>query len=139
MIEIKKLNKEQWNELSEKAHSICFNEHKPSEWDRIDFALVGDNFGIPMGYITCRETDAKTLYWQFGGAFPSSKETVWCFHTYQKFVDFCRSDYERITTLIENTNTVMLKMAMKVGFRIVGIRYFKGSVLLEHLLEFNDA
>ena len=55
------------------------------------------------------------------------------------FVEWCKPRYKRITTLIENKNTVMLKMAMKVGFRVIGVRNFQGSILLEHLLEFSDA
>lgn len=49
--------------------------------------------------------------------------------------EFCEKDYKRITTYIENKNTPMLKFAMKIGFRITGIRNYKNEILLEHLLE----
>lgn len=118
--------------MSEKAHLLCFKENKPKEWDRIDFALLGVNDeGIPLGYITCRELDANVLYWQFGGAFPSSRSTIHCMACYCSFYNFCRTRYKRICTYIENTNQVMLKMAMKIGFLITGIRNFDGSILLE--------
>lgn len=139
MIEIDQLTKKQWAEHSEQAHAICFKAHKPKEWDRIDFALVVRDDQKLMGYVTCREIDAETLYWQFGGAFPGTVKTSLSWKGYQAFVEYCKSRYKRVTTLIENTNCVMLKMAMKVGFRIVGIRTFKGDVLLEHLLEFEHA
>lgn len=138
-IVVEKFSPREWEQFSETAHRICFKEHKPSEWDRIDFALMVKNNSRLLGYLTCREIDAETLYWQFGGAFPQTKDTATSFKGYEAFVAYCKPLYKRVTTLIENTNTVMLKMAMKVGFRIVGIRFFKGTILLEHLLEFNHA
>lgn len=126
-----------WAVLSEKAHLVCFGTQKPAHWDRIDFALMTiDETGTPMGYVTCREHDAETLYWQFGGAFPTTKGTIKSFRTYESLINYVRAmDYKRVTTLIENTNLVMLKMAMTVGFRIIGVRNYKDSILLEHLLE----
>lgn len=136
MIHVDFINKHEWSPLSEKAHLIAFNKSKPSDWDRIDYALVVANGETPMGYVTCREVDAKTVYWQFGGAFPGTKGTPMTWQGYQAFVEWCKlRGYDRITTLIENENVAMLKMAMKVGFRIQGIRYAQGSVLLEHVKE----
>jgi hypothetical protein len=115
---------------------IAFGKLLPPGSERIDFAMIVSNSdGVAMGYVTCREQDAETVYWQFGGAFPGTRDTLRTFQGYRAFVDACRN-YKRITTLIENTNTVMLKMAMAVGFRVVGVRAYKGSILLEHLLEF---
>jgi hypothetical protein len=141
-MKINLLTPDSWALLSENAHKIAFGEIKPASMDRIDGALIAeDAFGIPMGYLTFRESDSETVYWQFGGAMPGTKDTIKSFKAYQGFVKFFeeQTKHKRITTLIENTNTVMLKMAMKVGFRIVGIRNYKGSVLLEHLLEFGGA
>lgn len=127
---------EDWVEQSEDAHAIVFGTRKPSEWDRLDFVLVVGDGRTPFGYVTCREHDAKTLYWQFGGAFPETRHTSRSFHGYMAFVEWCKPRYDHVSTLIENDNLVMLKMAMKVGFRIVGVKSFKGKVLLEHLLTF---
>jgi len=135
MIEVKKLLPNEWALFSENAHKICFNELKPQSFDRIDFALLGVLDGVPSGYVTCREYDHETLYWQFGGAFPGTRTTIRSWETYEALTDFCRGKYKRITTLIENTNTVMLKFAAKMGYRIIGIRSYKDSILLEHLLE----
>jgi RimJ/RimL family protein N-acetyltransferase len=138
-MKVERLSKENWAVLAEAAHLVVFGEHKSASMDRIDFALLGLSMeGTPMGFITCREFDQDTLYWQFGGAFPDTRGTHRTFSVYQRFIDWCRGKYTRITTLIENTNTAMLKMAMKVGFRIVGIRYYRGSILVEHLLELNS-
>lgn len=137
MIRVERFTPREWAQHSENAHKICFGKLKPSAWDRIDFALLVVNDDRPLGYVTCRETDPETLYWQFGGAFPGTKDTATTFKGYCAFVEYCRDKYKRITTLIENDNLVMLKMAMKVGFRVVGIRFAAGSVLLEHVLEFS--
>lgn len=138
MIKVERFSRAEWREFSENAHFVCFGKHKPAEWDRIDFALLVVDEEKPMGYVTCREIDAETLYWQFGGAFPGTRDTHRSFRGYQAFVDYCKPKYKRISTLIENDNLVMLKMAMKVGYRIIGVRSFKGSILLEHLLEFES-
>ena len=140
MIHVDLITKETWKEhFSANAHKIAFAEIKDPEIDRIDFALIVADDDKAMGYLTCREFDADTIYWQFGGAFPGTKDTSLSWRGYQAFVEWCRPRYKRITTLIENTNLVMLKMAMKVGFRVCGVRVFKGDILLEHVLEFTDA
>lgn len=131
MIEVDQLTPMEWSHLSEKAHLVTFNEHKPKEWDRIDFALVvrrGDNL---LAYLTAREVSHETLYWQFGGAFPGTRETSVSYVCYRALIDFCRGKYKRITTLVENNNTVMLKMALKAGFLIVGTKCWNNSVMVE--------
>ncbi len=135
-LSVDKLSPWDWARYSETAHLICFGEHKPVSLDRIDFALVCKSDSNLLGYVTCREIDEKTLYWQFGGAFPGTKNS---FRGYQTLIEYCSTRYKRLTTLIENTNMAMLKMAMKVGYRIVGIRFFNGTILLEHIMEFNNA
>jgi hypothetical protein len=139
-MKIEKILKENWAILSESAHQVVFGKEKPVSFDRIDFALlaVDEVSKRPLGYLTAREHDHETVYWQFGGAFPGVKDSVHSFPIYRAFVEWTRGKYKRITTLIENENTVMLKFAMKVGFRIVGIRSVRGSVLLEHVLEFHE-
>lgn len=138
-VTVDKFNRAEWREYSETAHAICFGTHKPADWDRFDFALVVRTAEKLMGYITCREMDAETVYWQFGGAFPETRGTASVWKGYQAFVEFCRGKYKRIGTLIENDNAGMLKMAAKIGFKIVGVRTYAGSVLLEHCLELADA
>lgn len=137
-IEVVQLSPKQWEQLSEKAHLVAFDTHKPKEWDRIDFALLAQNEKDLMGYVTCREHDAESLYWQYGGAFPGTRETSLSFSVYRELIAFCQKKYKRLSTLIGNENVAMLKMAMKVGFRIVGVRVHQGRVLLEHVLEFYD-
>lgn len=137
-VEVDVLLSPEWDKYAEKAHLICFNKLNPAEKQRIDFALVSRWGDRLMGYVTCREMDADTVYWQFGGAFPGTKDTALTFKGYTALIGHCKNKYKRITTLIENTNTPMLKMAMKAGFLIVGIRNYNASILLEHVLEFRD-
>lgn len=136
IIEVKKLMPDEWKSLSEDAHRICFNEEKPVSFDRIDYALLCVSQDIPRMYVTCREYDHETVYFQYGGAFPGTRQTVMSWTCFAAITNFVARTYKRVAMLIENTNTVMLKFAMKIGYRIIGVRCFAGSVLLEHLLEF---
>lgn len=108
--------------MSENAHLAVFETYKPASLDRIDFALLIERGETLMGFATCREHDAETLYWQYGGALPGTKSSSLTFPGYQAVVAWSKERYKRITTIIENDNVVMLKFAMKVGFRIVGVR-----------------
>lgn len=136
-IEVEQISKEDWRPLSEKVHLVVFSESKPADFDRIDFALIAktETKGL-MGYVTCREFDAHSLYWQYGGAFPGTKGSSLTLAGYMRFVWWTKQRYKRVSTLVDNSNIVMLKMAMKVGFRIIGVRNFGGHILLEHCMEF---
>lgn len=136
MIKIVRIPKEDWPSFSEHAHMAVFKREKPAHFDRIDFALVSMMDDKIMGYVTCREHDHETLYWQFGGAFQDAKNSMRVLPCYLEMVNSCKADYKRISTLIENTNIPMLRLAMKAGFRIMGVRAYQNSILLEHLLEF---
>lgn len=137
-MQVMKLTPSQWSLFAADAHKIAFGERKDPATDRIDYALlVVNDRDEPAAYVTCREHDASTVYWQFGGGMPTTVGTHAVLKTYLAMIDWARRfGYDRITTLIENTNTAMLRLAMKAGFRIVGVRTYKGSILLEHLLEF---
>ena len=137
MIKIEKIPAKEWIELySEMAHRAVFKRIKPAHFDRIDFALLAKEDETVMGYITCREHDHETLYWQFGGAFAALKGTPQVYPVLEALIAECRPNYKRVYCLIENTKTPMLYLAMKAGFRIMGVRAYQNSILLEHLLEF---
>lgn len=134
------IDKETWRtDYSEAAHQIAFNKNKPASWDRIDFAvlLVDPETDLPAAYITCREMDHETVYWQFGGVLPGTIKTPKSMICFETFIEWAKNVYKRITFLVENDNYPMLNIAMKKHFRIVGIRNFKQTILLEHMLEFN--
>lgn len=139
-IEISQLDPDQWSVFSEDAHRACFSEYRPAYKDRIDYALLAHDpytRGI-LGYVTIRELDDESAYWQYGGAFPSIAKGTYVLRTYLKFVEFMSNRYKRVSTLVENTNVSYLKLAMKAGFRIIGTRNFKGIVLVELLLDFEE-
>jgi len=133
---VERLEKEEWRELSENAHRAVFAEYKPAAKERIDYALISLKEGVLQGYCTVRELDGDSVYWQYGGAFPTSEKSIHAYRSYEAFVDYCAERYERITTLVENENVRYLKLAMHFGFRIIGCRLFGGQVFVELLLEF---
>ena len=138
MISIEQLTREEWATLSEDAHKIAFSEIRPTSMDRVDYALLGvdDDTLQPHAYVTVRELDSESVYWQFGGAVGGSPiSTV---RAYERAIDWSLDRYKRVTTLVESGNVRMLKLAMSVGFRIIGCRTFKGTVLCELLLEKGD-
>jgi hypothetical protein len=134
---IKMLAKD-WAKYSQDAHLVCFDEMRSPDFNRIDFALTSVLDSVPQSYMTCRELDAETVYLQYGGAFPSAKGTVRSFSGYKQMISELSISYTRATTLIQNQNTAMLKFAMAVGFRIIGVRTFKNEIYVEHLMEFGD-
>lgn len=135
---IKQLTPSEWAKLSEKAHLVVFNEIRPSEMNRIDYALLSDVDGVLSGYLTAREVDSETVYWQYGGAFPGTHSTVRAVECYGEFVRWSLEKYKYITTLVKNDNVRYLKMAMHFGFRIIGCRTFNGDILLELLNKRGD-
>ncbi len=119
------------------AHRCVFDEKLPPGYDRIDFALlvVDEEAEHIVGYVTCREFSAEDVYLKHGGAFPHAKGTVWSLRAYVAcLAELKERGFKRATTLVENTNAVYLKMALSAGFRPIGIRNFKGDILVELLL-----
>lgn len=137
-MEVVKLSPDEWRGVAEDTHLVVFSEKRPASLDRIDYALLACA-DAPLGYITVRETDAESVYWQYGGGFPSSREKIWALRAYQACISWTKAQgYKRINTLIKNDNVRYLKMAMSQGFRVIGVRMHGGSVLCELLLEFEE-
>lgn len=135
---IQRIEKDAWKELSEKAHLISFQKVKDPDDERIDFALLCVQDQKPLGYLTAKEMDSETIYWQFGGVFPSAKMTQLSFRGYYMFSKWCEERYKRVITYIENTNIVMLKYALQVGFVVSGMKLSQGNLLLQCTLEFKS-
>lgn len=141
MILIHRLPKNEWSELAANAHMAIFGQKLPPTQERIDFALlaVHSETADPLAYVTCRELSPETLYFSYGGSFPPAKNTVLSWGCYRGFTDEVEAmGYTHIFTLIENTNTSMLRFASKMGYKIVGLRHVEGATMLEHLLELNS-
>lgn len=137
MITVRALTREEWEKMAEDAHLLCFNEHRPSYLDRIDYALVNvtDKEEI-LNYCTVKELDSESVYWQFGGAFPNSKGSVHSARSYARNIEWTfKQGYKRITTYAKNTNSDMLRVQLKCGFIPIGMRTVQGEVYVEMLLE----
>lgn len=141
MFDVKLIGRDDWKTFfAEEAHKLVFSEKRSPELDRIDFAiLLVDKDDLPAAFVTCREQDEESLYMQYGGAMPLNKKTFGVHRGYEQMLEFVQKNprYKRITTRINNENIAMLRLAMGVGFRVVGTTTFNGEVLLELLLEFN--
>lgn len=130
---IDKLTEAEWkNSYMKNMYDSAFGEIRKVEIEKCDFVLIAKNSEFkPVGFVTCHEMDSETLYWQFGGASKEIKNTFHVLNHYINFIKWSISRYKRITTRIENTNTAMLKIAIKCGFIIYGIWNFKNTVYLE--------
>lgn len=136
MIETVKLSKSEWVSMASDVHLICFNEQIVPDFNNITFALLNVEDKKPQTYCTVRELDKESCYWQYGGSFPGTKGTTKTFSNMRRNIEKCLQEgYKRISFYVENDNMVMLKMALKHGFKIIGTRMFKGSVLVEFLYE----
>jgi hypothetical protein len=135
-VEVVKISPAQWAEhCAHNAHLACFGEILPPEFERIDFALlaVATQTNTPVSYMTLRELDRESVYLKHGGAFDPARGTVMVLESYQAMIRHLDERYVRQSTLVLNTNIPYLKLAMAVGFRIVGIRFFKGEIYCELL------
>jgi RimJ/RimL family protein N-acetyltransferase len=139
MIKIIQIPATEWAQHSAKVHAAVFDKSKPAEWDRIDYVLLIHNDEKAIAYISCREEDRETVYWQFGGIFPAYRNTGLAYKIIDECVKWTAEKYKRVTMRVENSNISFLKLAFKAGFRIVGTVTFKSFILCNLLLEFEDA
>lgn len=135
---ILKYSPDEWREYADSAHKLVFKKNRDPLLDRISFALLAHNDESAVAYVTCRELDAKSLYWQFGGVLDEFRgfNAVKCFRA---FFDYCSSRYERITALVKNDNVNCLHLMMKYGFRAIGMRNFHSEIFLEMYWENTNA
>jgi hypothetical protein len=131
-IAVNRLQPDEWKVLAEKAHLVVFNEKREAEINRIDFALLCLLDGTLQTYVTVKEMDAESLYWQYGGAFPTAKKSLVAFRCFQKLIEYCFDEgYKRISLYVKNDNFSMLKFVMSHTFTIVGMRTIAGDTFLE--------
>lgn len=124
--------RDQWDQVSKAAFEATFGLPRDPALERYDFTMAAvSEDGSLAGWITCKEMDAETIYWQYGGASPKFSGSSNVLIGYKQFVDFSLKDYKRITTRIENKNLPMLKLAFKLGFIIVGVHHFDNKVFVE--------
>lgn len=129
---------DEWREYADSAHKLVFKKSRDPLIDRISFALLAHLHDSPLGYVTCREIDAESLYWQYGGALDEFRGFN-AVRGFKAFFNYCSDRYKRITTLVKNDNVAYLHLLMKMGFRAIGIRMFQAEIFLEMYWEKADA
>jgi hypothetical protein len=129
------MDKDLFDTWAENAHVVTFNEHRPSEMNRYDFALIAVKDGKLIAYGLCREFDSESLYLGFGGCFPEHQKSRSAVEWYEKGVEWSLQRYKRVTTLIENENVPMLRVAFHCGLRVIGVKIFKQQIFCELMRE----
>lgn len=132
---IDRMEKVEFDKWAEQAHLVTFNEHRPIEMNRYDFALIATDSGKLIAYGLCREFDSETLYLGFGGCFPEYQKSRKAVEWYEAGIQWALSNYKRVTTLIENENIPMLRVAFHCGLRIIGVKLFKQQIFCELMRE----
>jgi len=128
------ISPEEWVNYAEDSHAAVFKEFRPSSMDRISYALAATDESGVIGYVTCRETDSESLYWQHGGAV-DTRYGIAAYRGFEAFLDNAKP-YKRVTTLVRNDNIKYLHLLMKFGFRVIGLRCVKNEIFLELTIEF---
>jgi hypothetical protein len=136
--EIKQYSANEWELLAQVSHFLVFDVNRPAELNRIDYALliIDKEKDCPCGFITIRELDADSVYWQYGGAMPQYQKSIAAFSMFESVIEWTKVRYKRMSTLVKNDNFPMLKFYMRLKAKVIGCRNFHGEVFLEHLLEF---
>lgn len=137
MIKVLEIPGPKWiEEYSEFAHKIVFNRLKPKSFDRIDYALlvVHVERDTPLAYVTVRETDHETVYWQFGGGLWGQKSILMA-RSYDAMLQYQAKKCQRMWTRIENDNWPMLKLALSRRLKICGVFVAGKTTLIEMLKE----
>ena len=87
--------------MSEAAHKVAFGTIKPASWDRIDFALLAMCNEDMIGYVTARELDPFTVYWQFGGGLPPGVKSVRILKGYLSMLEWVGKRYKAMVTYLQ--------------------------------------
>lgn len=124
--------------FSESAHLAGFKRYKDPMLEKIDFALLIHENDEVVAYATFKELDKENLYCQFCAGLGEHRGHLNSWRAFMSGIGFISERYKRVSALVENDNFPMLKMAWKAGFRICGIRVFRGNILVEHVLEFKE-
>lgn len=128
-----KLTPEEWRMSARDAHVAAFDEMPPEGYDNIDAALLVINTIVdkPIVYITVKDLGGGEVYLKHGGAFDLAKNSTWAFSAYRLAIAHLSESYNKMSTLVHNTNIKYLKMALSVGFKVTGMKVVEGNTLLE--------
>jgi hypothetical protein len=129
-MEVRAFSKDEWRKVSKEIHRYAFNEIIDDDLETISLALMAMKDETPQAYCTLIDMDKYTCYMQHGGALPAAKGTINVAKGYVKMVEWVKNKYPRITTRIRNDNVSMIKLALGVGFKIVGVEVYEDGVFL---------
>jgi len=137
---ISKVPAKEWKTFSKGAMAEMFSVTNSLEWELIDFVLVGRDEKTDglVGFITCKETAAYALYWEYGGLFPEHQGRGQVVKLIRQAIDWAKERYKLVYFLVKQDNVPMHKLALAVGFLIMGIRHINGTILVEYILEFEE-
>ena len=76
MMKYEVVPKHRWDPIAEDIHKRVFSEDRLASMNRFDFAIYVHENDKPFGYVTCRETDDKTVYISYGGVIPEARGTT---------------------------------------------------------------
>ena len=126
-IGVKILDQDNWKQIAEGLHSIVFDKKRDHKIDRADgcFLIYDKNTNCSVGYVSYFETDAKSIYWQWGGLFPEFRGTNIAYKAINICLEVADKIYDTINMMVHRDNIKMLKIAFSVGFRINGVRCFR--------------
>jgi len=139
MWQVLRVEKDEWREkYATAAHAAVFQKYLPKDLERISYALLIVKDDTVIGYVTVREHDSETVYWQFGGVFPTFRRSFVAAKLMEEALLWQKDYAKRVTMFVENTNVAMLKLALSFGFLVIGTRTFIGSVYVDLIKEFSD-
>lgn len=131
------LSPEEWKQnFSENIHKVVFKEIRQAEREVISYALLVIKDEEVMGYVTVKQYDVDSVYWQFGGVIPKFRRSMTAVKGIELALEWQRERAKRILTYVENTNLPMLRMYLAYGFIIIGTRSYNNLVMCDMLKEF---
>jgi hypothetical protein len=138
-LRVVRIEAEDWKaNFSEVAHLLAFSRNKPVAFDRIDYALLVLQGDKPAAYVTAREQDHETVYWQFGGGFPWALRSILMTRIFDIVIGFEKlAGRKRLSIRIENTNLAMLKLAISRSWLVVGVLSIDGNTLVQLVKNIN--
>jgi hypothetical protein len=128
-VEVKSFSRDEWKKVSKGIHLYAFDEHLEDDQETISLALMAIKDETPQAYCTLIDLDKYTCYMQHGGALPGADKFTTT-KSYVKLVEWVKNKYPRITTKIRNDNIAMIKLALGVGFVIIGVEFYDDGVFL---------
>ncbi len=136
MMEAQYLTPDQWSQIEKSAVGASFGHWDEGMGAPLSYALLMvDAQNTPRGYVTAQLHGPRTVYWKFGAALFPTQGSIVVRNALLQLIDREKlMGRTKIHTFIENTNTRMLRMALSVGFRVVGVRLSESAVLVDHCL-----